>query len=63
MPDADAHARYLETLTTAELQARAAALVEDGRKRETPQVEFWRPARPRLFGAVLSDEQKHLMVS
>ena len=26
MPDAEAHARYLETLTTAELQARAAAL-------------------------------------
>ena len=47
MPDAAAHARYLATLTGAELQARAAALVEE--QRQAPQVEFWRGEKPVAF--------------
>jgi hypothetical protein len=42
MPDAAAHARYLETLSQTQLQARAAALVDVQPKAERAQVDFWR---------------------
>jgi len=52
MPDAAAHARYLETLTAAQLQARAAALVDGARQirdKDRPLVEFWRVDRQKTL--------------
>ena len=42
MPDAEAHRRYLRSLTTPQLHARLAALREGQPVPERAHVEFWR---------------------
>ena len=46
MPDPEAHARYLDTLTTQEQKNRLAALLLDGTRRPGEPVRFWRVKVP-----------------
>jgi hypothetical protein len=43
MPDAAAHAHYLETLSTTARKERLATLLSQSNRQEPERVEFWRP--------------------